>query len=82
MCFYRGLDEVLEYLINQGCDVNSKTMETEDSPIHLAARWGHASTVQFLLRSGADVAINNGVKYSPLDLAIGKYCPVADPGFS
>ena len=68
----RGLDNVLEYLINQGCDVNAKTMETEDSPVHLASRWGHTSTVKLLLRNGADVAINNGVKYSPLDLAIGK----------
>ena len=68
---HRGHDEVLQYLIKQGCDVNCKTMETEDAPIHLAARWGHASTVQLLLRCGADVAIINGIKYSPLDLAIG-----------
>ncbi len=68
----RGHDDIVSYLLTQGCDLNARTMETEDTPLHVASRWGHPSTVELLLRNGAQAGWCNNVKSTALDLAMGR----------
>ena len=63
---------------SRGCSVEHVTMDTEDTSLHLAARWGHCTTVKYLLEHGANGAGFNSMRCTPLDLAIGNiyicYC--------
>jgi len=76
---------ILQYLLDQGMDVNAIEGFSEDSkilpgeralgtPLHYAARWGHVNLVKFLLAHGADPTIE-GTQGSgrPLDWAREKH---------
>ena len=65
-----GDTEAVERFISQGVDVNKKDWEGSNpilleknndgnTPIHWAARKGHADTVKVLLSAGADPYITN-----------------------
>lgn len=55
-----GCNKSLEYIITQhGMDVNVCTGKSKMSPLHLAAKEGHAETVQFLIAKGASINIQD-----------------------
>jgi ankyrin repeat protein len=64
----RGHKEIVELLIANGADVNTKDV-VGMTPLHIAARRGHKEIVELLIDNGMDV---NTKSYSgtPLDQAI------------
>jgi hypothetical protein len=56
------------FLLAAGADVRARDM-FGDTPLHNAAREGHAASVAALLAAGADVAASNLLSFTPLHLA-------------
>lgn len=73
------IDEV-KRLLEDGADVNARTKEDGDTPLHLAAEGGHLEIVRLLLDHGADVnARTRDDNETPLGEAIGNHhADVAD----
>jgi uncharacterized protein len=51
----KGFINKAELLINYGADLDPVDEEYQSTPLGLAAKWGQAEMVQFLIRQGADV---------------------------
>mmetsp|Transcript_17521 Transcript_17521/g.29542 ORF Transcript_17521/g.29542 Transcript_17521/m.29542 type:complete len:215 (+) Transcript_17521:1438-2082(+) len=51
--------DMVRILIREGQDMNQKTFDRENSPMHIAARHGHYLIVKFLLDNGAAITTNN-----------------------
>ncbi|KAJ4390939.1 hypothetical protein N0V93_004538 [Gnomoniopsis smithogilvyi] len=64
---YRSLP-IVEYLINQGANVNSKD-HAGRTPLHHAAEFMHLDTAALLLEKGANVALYDNVLNTPADEA-------------
>ncbi|RYG56550.1 hypothetical protein EON66_02625, partial [archaeon] len=64
-----GVSEALQYLLNSGEDVNSRTGLHLRSPLHIAASAGALEVVRMLLANGARVDIVDVNGCSPLHLA-------------
>lgn len=58
-------------LLNLGAKYGAKTDETEETPLHLAARYSRADVAKRLLDSGADANSRDRLNRTPLHLAIG-----------
>ena len=56
-CKYGNLG-VIEYLVNQRADVNSKDLN-DYTPLHLAAQKGHLIVVEYLVIQKADINAKN-----------------------
>ena len=50
----RGIDELMETVLDAGADPDQRNHDGE-TPLHYAANGGHASSVQMLLARGADI---------------------------
>jgi ankyrin repeat protein len=50
----RGNIPKARLLLDHGADINAADEEYRSTPLGLAARWGHAKMVAFLLERGAD----------------------------
>jgi uncharacterized protein len=50
----KGSIQKAELLIKYGADIDHIEEEYQSTPLGLAARWGQAAMVEFLLRKGAD----------------------------
>jgi len=46
---------VVEYLVNQTADINSKNYTSFSYNLHLAANNGHLSVVEYLVNQNADI---------------------------
>nr|XP_042117166.1 60 kDa lysophospholipase isoform X2 [Peromyscus maniculatus bairdii] len=61
--------DTLQAFVEQGRDLNLKDCSGQ-TPLHVAARRGHASVVTMLLQKGVDVNAHNEDGHSPLLLAV------------
>jgi ankyrin repeat protein len=69
-CWY-GRIEIVDYLLQQGVDVESRDPKDGDSALHITAFNGHAEIARLLLRHGADVrAVDNVYKTPPIVWAL------------
>ena len=59
---------IVQYLIDQGADVNAKD-DTGNTPLHRAAANGNNEAVKFLVSRGADVNAKSSNSGTPLHLA-------------
>ncbi|CAF1268197.1 unnamed protein product [Rotaria magnacalcarata] len=63
-----GKNEVAEWLLDRGSDVNLKLLyNSQSTPLHGAVYYEHISTVELLLEHGADVNIKNFHGSTPID---------------
>jgi ankyrin repeat protein len=51
----KGDIQKAELLIKHGADINPVEEEYQSTPLGMAARWGHAEMVKYLLAQGADI---------------------------
>ena len=65
---YGGHDQIVEFLIAEGADVNATTA-SGSTPLHGAAYGGHARCAQMLIEAGAEVSAANNSGYTPLHSA-------------
>lgn len=81
-----GHDDVVEILLLRGVDVNLKLSEDvimrnvshrSLTPLHLAAAGDKSSTVELLLRCGADLSSKDSLNWTPLHLASARGCVAA-----
>eukprot|EP00903_Cladosiphon_okamuranus_P008330 g8013.t1 len=63
-----GALEMLEMLINAGCDINAQNI-VGDAPLHKAALNGRTRSADFLIKAGANVNIRNEFAQTPLHAA-------------
>ena len=66
---HAGHTIVVEILLNNHADIERKTEETQNTALLLAARKGRASTVEHLLKAGANIHARNKVNDTALSLA-------------
>ncbi len=66
---YAGHKELVELLITNGVDVNTKT-DDGFTPLHVAARQGRTETGEVLITKDADVNAKDDDGKTPLDRAI------------
>ncbi|CAM2701482.1 unnamed protein product [Rotaria socialis] len=63
-----GKNEVAEWLLNKGADVNLKLLyDSQSTPLHGAVYNEHISTVELLLAHGANVSLKNFHGSTPID---------------
>ncbi|KAK0107435.1 Ankyrin repeat domain-containing protein 16 [Cadophora gregata f. sp. sojae] len=66
----RGQAEMCEFLIERGCDVNIRTSYGDEyTPLHNAAGYGNAETVNILISAGAEIEARNFDGRRPLHMA-------------
>ncbi|CAH1783918.1 unnamed protein product [Owenia fusiformis] len=52
---YRGYEDMVEFLIEAGCDVNVITPKTRRTPVHYAVTGNNLACLEMLLNAGAEV---------------------------
>ena len=52
---WEGHHEVVQFLIDNGADVNSREDDFDSNALYMAARMGHIKVVKILIDNGADV---------------------------
>ncbi len=60
--------DAVKRLIANGADVNASS-KIGNTPLHWAAKYGHAAIVEYLVSHGADVNASNRFGYTPLHWA-------------
>ena len=65
----QGQFKILEYLVQQGADVNTSNLE-KYTPLHDSANKGRLGLVRFLLEKGADANVKDINDNTPLHEAI------------
>lgn len=68
----KGFIEKAALLIKHGADIDPVDDEYQSTPLGLAARWGQADMVKFLLEQGADLRKSGALWSKPLTWAIKK----------
>lgn len=75
---FQGREEVADYLLDQGADVNV-ALDNGTTPLMLAARNGHLGLVKLLLEYKADTTLRNDAGLSAKDWALrAKNTDIAD----
>ena len=66
----KGNVAVVEVLIKNGAEVNSRAAYNSYIPLHIAARDGHLEVAKILITNEADINAKSKYEETPLDLAI------------
>ena len=66
--YFRGQEDVVKNLLNNGTDCNKKT-KSGKTPLFFAVIGSQASIVKLLINSGADVFFQDNLKITPIKLA-------------
>lgn len=61
---------VVDFLVSQGADVNSRAGALHATPLHWAARYGYVYIVDFLLKHGADPTMTDDQGFNLLHLSV------------
>lgn len=68
----------IKYLSDNGCNINSKTLKTKDTPLHIAALRNSVTMIDLLLSLNANTNIKNANGLLAFDLCNdslkGRYC--------
>ncbi len=51
--------DMVRIMIREGQDFNQQTFNMQNTPMHIAARYGHYLIVKYLLDLGANITITN-----------------------
>ncbi|CAF1306550.1 unnamed protein product [Adineta ricciae] len=65
-------EEIVNYLLQQGCDPNRRVKNYNESALHIASRRNRLAIVKLLLKYGAEVNVLDYKKRTPLDYAVHK----------
>lgn len=65
-----GHVEIIQYLVKQGADVNSKSTRTIRTPLHIAATHGNLEVVKYLVSNGAKLNVKDYDGNTPLHNAL------------
>lgn len=67
---YKGDHTLIDKLLDSNTfDVSQSSTQHQVTPLHIAAMCGHAETIERLVKRGADVNVQDWVKYTPLHVA-------------
>ncbi|XP_073117149.1 uncharacterized protein [Elaeis guineensis] len=69
MAAANGHLDIVEYLINNGVDVNAANSE-KNTPLHWACLNGHIEVIKTLIHRGASVSVLNSHERTPMDEAV------------
>ena len=62
--------EMLEFLLQNGADINIKTTGEEQTPIHFAAKNDAINSLQMLLGYGANIDVRDSKNRTPLQVRL------------
>lgn len=65
-----GKEQMVKMLIENGADINHRTLDLRMSPLHLSVRNGSMVITDLLLSNGADINIRNKIDHTPLHVAV------------
>ncbi|AVP88027.1 hypothetical protein phytr_11010 [Candidatus Phycorickettsia trachydisci] len=66
----QGREQAIHTMQEKGLDLNCRTGNLLETPMHYAARQNHADVVQLLIKFGADVNIMDDDQQTPLYIAV------------
>lgn len=66
----KGLNKIVEILLDKGTNVNADISESGLKPLHKASFLGNLETVQSLLKAGADIDATDSIGYTALHHAV------------
>ncbi|MFT4313966.1 MAG: ankyrin repeat domain-containing protein [Wolbachia pipientis] len=66
---WKGREKIVEFLVDQGANINAKANGDNKKPIHAAAKAGHKDIVEFFLSKGIGVDDADNDKWTPLHYA-------------
>lgn len=73
----------LQKALNEGAEINAKTLVSEETALHLVCRLSYVDIVKFLLDQSADIKARDGDKWTPLhSAAYGGNASIAEHLFS
>ncbi|QSZ37584.1 hypothetical protein DSL72_008682 [Monilinia vaccinii-corymbosi] len=67
---YGGKDDIVEFLVSLGANLNDLYGPCKWSPLHLAAAIGNKAVVEILMRYGADIQARDSIGMTPARLAL------------
>ena len=62
--------KAVHHIVKRGVSVNISSIQSGNSPLHLAAKYGYTDMIRFLLDNGANPNAANYMKETPLYLAV------------
>ncbi|KAK1410045.1 hypothetical protein QVD17_36586 [Tagetes erecta] len=64
-----GFSSILQYLIDSGCDINSRTTNKDKTPLMICAKFKQGECLRVLIKAGADLGLVNALGQSARSIA-------------